>query len=897
MKNHVNTFAVLVAGLLITSQSATAKDIHVSPAGNDVWTGRSGQPNAELTDGPVATLTRARDVIREWKTAGPLDEPVRVIVADGAYSITGPFALTPQDSGTESCPITYESAPGASPVISGGRIITGFQPAENGIWRAEIPEAAAGKWRFEQLVVDGVRAVRAKTPNRFYDYLGDTLEVPVEGEQGQFRRTTQVPAASLERLEGLSDAELHDVTLVAFHKWCISRRFLREIDPDANTIITVGEQLKSYSGWPVNTRFHLENFKAALDTPGEWFLSREGTLYYMPLPGQDMTKARVVAPVAEKLVVIQGKPEEEQFVEHVTLEGLSFRHNSYPLPAHGYAPYQAAFVTEAAVMADGARNVAIVDCEILHTGDYAVWFRRGCRNCEIRHCHLADLGSGGVRIGEGGIRGNPAERTHHVTVDNNIIHHGGRVYTEAVGVWIGQSGDNTVTHNDVADFYYTGISAGWRWGYSDGLAKNNNICFNDVHHLGQGVLSDMGGIYTLGPSEGTVVGNNVFRDVYAYSYGGWGMYTDEGSTGITMENNLVYNTKTGSFHQHYGKENVVRNNVLVCSENPQVAATRVEDHLSFTFEHNLVYWKTGSLLGGPWNRIRVEVDNNCYFNAAGDPVTFAGMDLQAWQALGYDQHSVIADPLFVDPENSDYRLKPDSPALKIGFKPFQSNEAGVYGDPKWIEKAARAKMPTLELPPGPPPMAIHDDFERTPVGSRPRAAQAYVEGRGDVIEVTAERAASGKQCLKVGDTSGLQFAYNPHFCYAPEHKNGTTVCKLDLLVEPRVKINYEWRDWRSSPYRVGPTLNIDQNRLIVGGETLLELPADKWVHLEIAADLGKGNSGKWNLIVTPAGQQPQEFKHLENGNPAFEQVTWLGITSNATSESVFYVDDLSIENH
>ncbi|MCH5372344.1 MAG: right-handed parallel beta-helix repeat-containing protein, partial [Planctomycetes bacterium] len=567
------------------------------------------------------------------------------------------------------------------------------------------------------------------------------------------------------------------------------------------------------------------------------------------------------------------------------------------LPAHGYAPFQAAFVTEAAVMADGARNVALVDCEILHTGDYAAWFRRGCQNCQIRHCYLADLGSGGVRIGEGGIRGNPAERTHHIEVDNNIIHHGGKVYPEAVGVWIGQSGENTVTHNDIADFYYTGISAGWRWGYSDGLAKNNRIRFNNVHHLGQGVLSDMGGIYTLGPSEGTVIGNNIFHDIYAYSYGGWGLYTDEGSTGITMENNLVYKTKTGSFHQHYGKENVVRNNLLICSENPQIAATRVEDHLSFTFEHNIVYWKTGALLGGPWDRIRVKVDNNCYFNAAGDPVTFAGMDLQAWRKLGYDQHSIIADPLFVDPENNDFRLQPDSPALKIGFKPFDYSEAGVYGDPSWIERASRATMPKLELPPGPPPVTIRDDFEKSPAGTRPRIAQTHVEGRGDAIEVTSERAASGERCLKVVDAPGLKFSYDPHFYYSPGHSTGTTVCQFDLLVEPRAKINYEWRDWRSSPYRVGPSLNIDRNRLIVGGKPLCELPEDRWVHIEVSADLGKENSGKWHLTVTSTGQPPREFKDIDNGSPAFEQVTWLGFTSNATSESVFYIDNFSIENH
>src|SRR5690606_7012288 len=107
------------------------------------------------------------------------------------------------------------------------------------------------------------------------------------------------------------------------------------------------EQLKSYSGWPAKTRLQLENFKAALDTPGEWFLSREGTLYYKPLPGEDMTQAEVIAPVAEKLVVILGNPEQDQFVEHVALRGLSFQHNLYRLPAQGYAPYQAAFATEA----------------------------------------------------------------------------------------------------------------------------------------------------------------------------------------------------------------------------------------------------------------------------------------------------------------------------------------------------------------------------------------------------------------------------------------------------------------------------------------------------------------------------------------------------------------------
>jgi len=267
--------------------------------------------------------------------------------------------------------------------------------------------------------------------------------------------------------------------------------------------------------------------------------------------------------------------------------------------------------------------------------------------------------------------------THSHVITDNHMHALGRVNAPAIGVLILQSGTNRIAHNHIHDLFYTAISVGWNWGYQETPCRKNIIEFNHLHDIGQGMLSDMGAVYTLGIQRGTVVRNNVIHDVNSFTYGGWGLYPDEGSTGIVFENNLVFRTKSAGFHQHYGRENIVRNNIFAFGKEYQVMRSREEDHISFIFTNNLVYFDSGSLLGSYWKNDRFVMDNNIYFDTRSTNITFAGGTLDQWRARGHDTNSLIADPLFVAPQKADFRLKKNSPALKRGFKPLDPTDAGT----------------------------------------------------------------------------------------------------------------------------------------------------------------------------------------------------------------------------
>lgn len=874
--------------------------LYVSPLGNDQWSGRMDEPNSAGTDGPLATIQRARDVIRELKSEpNGLTAPVTVMLRAGVYPQTEPIVFTPSDSGTADCPITYRAYPGEKPIISGGRTVVGWQVdgSEHNrthcggrLWRTTIPEAKmGGQWRFNQLFVNGQRRIRARTPNK-----------------GSFFRTDGPVSKDNSREFYFNDGEikawgnLRDVIVVVYHSWETSIHHIRRLDTETN-IVTLHEPAPWAMGrWERKQRYYVENVFEALDDPGEWYLDRTtGTLYYYPLPGETMTNVEVVAPVVTStLIRFEGDASEGRTVEHLRFEGITFSHSNADLtrlrnPGQGEI-YQPAMIT-----ANGLRHSSFEKCTVAQTGAHGIWFMAGCEDNLVRQCHIHDLGGGGVYIG-GGWGLHEAAPTQHITVDNNFIHDGGHVFHGAHGVWIGRSSYNKVTHNEISNFDYSGISCGWSWGFQPSSAHHNNLDYNHIHHLGNGDgLSDMGGIYTLGISPGTTERFNHIHHIYSYAHvsHGSGVYPDEGSSNILIENNVVYRVRTCPLFQHYGKDNIVRNNIFAFGGKGQLQRCREDKPCHYVAEGNIVYGDIPQMLGGVWKNGDWKIGRNVYWSTSGPP-EFAGMDFAMWKTKGNDNDSIVADPLFVDASNDDYRLKPNSPALKLGFQPIDLRQTGLYGDKSWVELPNKYKnRPLNEVPPPvQDPFVVNFDFEFERPGEEPLDVTVVNGGKKGAVVVSGDTAAGGEHSLKFTDSPGLQYGWTPHLYCHPSYASGPVKLSWDMLnsAESPASFYVEVRQWNVSPYLVGPTVSVSrEGKVSAGRQVVGSIPLGKWVHVDIDMDLGEGKPKTYRFSLTVPGQDPivAEVPYLSD---AFRNITWLGISSTSDTATVFYIDNLKM---
>jgi hypothetical protein len=669
--------------------------IYVSPLGNDSFTGSMPETAKDGSDGPLATLEQAQRIVRSFRRSAEL-RTVRVILREGVYQLDRTLAFSDDDFGSPELfdwhtsteplhPVVYEAYPGEQPVISGGRTITGFVETEvhgQRAWVVDVPGVANCSWSFTELWVDGDRRFRPILPKE-----GEFLiETPYDASfEGTWSDTVGKGTNRFGYAEGDINPEwtnLQDVEIVILSLWRSLRAKLDRVDAgervaylDRNSRMRL-----TYDFGKTGAAYSVENVFEALDTPGEWYLDKaEGKLFYLPMPGELIDTAEVVAPYLCTLLEITGGrlekvPGQKILNTHPFLifRGLALSHTEWPEPQSLATIGQSADMIPGAVSLTDAHHVAFEECSFTHVGTYGIAFEEKCWDNRVIRCTIDDMGAGGVKIWHGCGRN---------TVADCDIGNGGHLFPPAAGVLIGDAPSNIVVHNDIHDLFYTGVSVGWLWGYDENQSGGNVIEWNHIHHLGKGKLSDMGGIYTLGMQAGTRLRYNLIHDVWSRTYGGWAIYPDEGSSHLLIENNICYDTKCAPFHQHFGLENIVQNNIFAFGKEAQIERGRRESHVSFTFERNIIAFSEGVLLRAssrakPWSPEDVVFQNNCYFDTGGRPIEAEGMSFEEWQKTGQDTHSIVADPMFADLDARDFTLASNSPAISLGFVPFDLSGVG-----------------------------------------------------------------------------------------------------------------------------------------------------------------------------------------------------------------------------
>jgi hypothetical protein len=687
--------------------------LYLSPNGNDAWSGRLPEPNAACTDGPMATLVGVRNRLRyrsqppaywggNWQPEG-IDGPVTVLLRGGVYPLRETLAFGPEDS----APVTYAAYPGETPILEGGRRLTGWREETvhgRPCWVADLPEVARGEWFFRSLFVNGARRARPRLPKADWFWIED---VPGKGLQADFHEGSTSFIARDGDIQPWRN--LTDVEAVVLHYWNDEHMPIVAFDPVTHLVTSSRRSIFPLrdDSQPRFAKYYVQNVFEALTEPGEWYLDRvAGRLYYLPMEGETPETTAIYAPCLTQLLAVRGDAESGQLVHGLRFVGLTLRHTDAVLPPGGWDPRannpgegmrewpqdvdyasapQAAHNIPGAIVLTGARGCAFEDCRFEHLGWYGVEIGAGCRAIRLVGNELSDLGAGGVKVTGADIEGPRRLRTGDNVITDNHIHHGGRVFHQAVGIFLQHTFGNVVAHNHIHDLYYSGISCGWVWGFMETVCRDNRLEKNHIHHLGFGWLSDMGGIYTLGVQPGTTIRGNLIHDVERANYGGWGVYLDEGSSHIVVENNVTYNTSTEGYVQHYGRENFVRNNIFVAGREGQVSLGRtIPGQRAFTFQHNLVVSEGSPCYtrgyGSDLKQPGFAADYNLFWCTAGPIVhrNNAGEELAMTdvQALGLDRHSLVADPLFVDFAGHDFALTPESPAHALGFQSIDLSDVG-----------------------------------------------------------------------------------------------------------------------------------------------------------------------------------------------------------------------------
>ena len=588
--------------------------------------GNTGKSLSEILENAAASGEKYIKLEGEFR----LDRPVKIGSSLGGATIDG----------------------GGKTVVSGGELLSG--------WVRDGKFLKTKAENVEALFVNGVRANAAQDGFCFFN-----------SQYG--RNSFVVRNADIKSLDGVPQNKISNSYLDLYSVWMNARcKILRlERNPDGltTTVFVENPFAASFttndlppvehkysmnfilSKWDKNMRFRVSNAFAALDEEGEFYFdAADKTLWYYPRNGETPENIRAVSPKLSRLFDISGESAEKP-VRNLTIKGITFEHcGHFPTPDWRQSP-QAAFSVRGAVFVQNAENFAFLNNTVRYTNNYGLELKNGVNGAIVEGNEFFDNGCGGVRIGDAP---NPKlsknDISRNIAVRDNIIYRYGRYDKAGVGVLYLDVHDISVEHNTIFDGFYTGVSGGWTWGFAPANTGNNRIVGNRIFNIGFGVLCDMGGIYTLGEHLGSVISGNHINGVYRHRYGGWGIYNDEGSRGFVVENNYVHDVAEDSYHQHYGKNNTVRNNVFVCGGTSQIALSRLGEKYpdELVFERNVVVYRSPSEVFRNAKKVITRLNgkfaSNLYWKEDGTP-DFFGMPLEKWQSeYGQDKGSIIANP-------------------------------------------------------------------------------------------------------------------------------------------------------------------------------------------------------------------------------------------------------------
>jgi len=687
-------------GALLAAHAGAA-DLYVATNGNDAWSGRLKAPNAKRTDGPFATLERARDEVRKLKHQQGLPKKgITVVLRAGCYCLGRPFELSGEDSGAAAAPIVYRAAAGEEVRLSGGKVLAGPVPGAPASLPASTPlpgfkavtdpailnrldESARGKVLQVDLRAYGVTNFGsasggglelffqdrpmplARWPNegfvRIVDVLGKT-PVDVRGTKGCVEGLFTYAGDRPGRWTEEKDLWLHGYW---FWDWSDQRQKVKRIDVGTRTI----ELEPPYHGYGYRKGqwYYAYNLLSEIDQPGEWRLDREtGILYFWP--PAPIESGKVAVSVLPNLVILRN-------CSHVTFRGLVI---------------EAARDT-AVIISEGAAN-RIAGCTIRNVGGSAISVAGGLGHGVVG-CDICQCGAGGVSL-SGGNRQTLAPAGHFA--DNNHIHHYGRwrpMYSAGISL---NGVGNRATHNLIDNAPHQAIGFG---------GNDHLIEFNEIHSVCF-ESNDAGAIYSGRDwtMRGTIIRYNYLHDIQGFEGRGCvGVYLDDMWCGTEIVGNLFYRVTRAAFIGG-GRDCLIENNIFVdCKPAIHVDARALGWARDGADEWVKEAREKGTLSGTRYNQppyserypklvnILAEDPNAPRGNVIARNVCFGGrwdeIEAKARPLISFQDNWLEGDPRFVNAAKLDFRLKCRSPAWKLGFKPIPIKKMGLYRD------KARASWP------------------------------------------------------------------------------------------------------------------------------------------------------------------------------------------------------------